>query len=60
MAYSSTLKKEAVRFSEASINFYQITRRRIQEDSTIKNKIFTRCGSEYTFANYSYKTNIRQ
>jgi hypothetical protein len=33
--YSSTLEMEAVRSSEASVNFYQITRRHVPEDSVL-------------------------
>jgi hypothetical protein len=34
LAYFSTLKMEAVRSSETSVNFYQTTRHYIPEDST--------------------------
>jgi hypothetical protein len=35
LAYSSTLKMEAVRSSEGSENFYRTTPRQIPEDSTL-------------------------
>jgi hypothetical protein len=38
LAYSSTLKMEAVRFPETPANFYQTTRRKFPEDSTRLNQ----------------------
>jgi hypothetical protein len=40
MAYSSTLKMEAFRSSELSVDFYQTGRRYIPEDSTLHKAFF--------------------
>jgi hypothetical protein len=42
--YFSSMKMDAVRFSETSINFYQNTRRHNSEDSTLNTDGLTEAG----------------